>query len=73
MAFPGSARLMDLAHALEELKTICRCGRKAVFNTRRAGEAIIFDGDQVAIDGTDIWYESLCAACYLEASGGRLG
>ncbi|MCH8564158.1 thymidine kinase [Nesterenkonia sp. LB17] len=73
MAFPGSARLMDLAHALEELKTICRCGRKAVFNTRRAGDAIIFDGDQVAIDGTDIWYESLCAACYLEASGGRLG
>ncbi|MBO0595326.1 thymidine kinase [Nesterenkonia sp. E16_7] len=73
MTFPGSARLMDLAHALEELKTICRCGRKAVFNTRRAGDAIIFDGDQVAIDGTDIWYESLCAACYLEASGGRLG
>ncbi|MGJ9372649.1 thymidine kinase [Nesterenkonia sp. CF4.4] len=73
MAFPGSARLMDLAHALEELKTICRCGRKAVFNTRRAGDAIIFDGDQVAIDGTDIWYESLCAACYLEASDGRLG
>ncbi|GAA1115993.1 thymidine kinase [Nesterenkonia jeotgali] len=73
VAFPGSARLMDLAHALEELKTICRCGRKAVFNTRRAGEAIIFDGDQVAIDGTDIWYESLCAACYLQASGGRLG
>ncbi|WP_218220863.1 thymidine kinase [Nesterenkonia sp. Act20] len=72
-AFPGSARLMDLAHALEELKTICRCGRKAVFNTRRSGEGIIFDGDQVAIDGTDIWYESLCAACYLEASGGRLG
>jgi len=72
-AFPGSARLMDLAHALEELKTICRCGRKAVFNTRRSNEGIIFDGDQVAIDGADVWYESLCAACYLEASGGRLG
>src|SRR5690625_515672 len=38
-AFPGSARLMDLAQSLEELKTICRCGRKAVFNTRRQGEA----------------------------------
>ena len=72
-AFPGSARLMDLAHALEELKTICRCGRKAVFNTRRQGEQIIFDGDQVAIDGADVWYESLCAGCYLHASGGRLG
>src|SRR5690606_14315634 len=31
-AFPGSRRLLDLAHSLEELKTICRCGRKALFN-----------------------------------------
>lgn len=72
-AFPGSARLMDIAHALEELKTICRCGRKAVFNTRRVGDEMVFDGDQVAIDGDQVWYESLCASCYLEASGGRLG
>ena len=72
-AFPGSARLMDLAHTLEELKTICRCGRKALFNTRRHGEAFVFDGDQVAIDGEAVTYESLCAACYLDASGGRLG
>lgn len=76
-AFPGSARLMDLAHSLEELKTICRCGRKALFNARSHGDRIVFDGDQVAIDGGDVggevWYESLCAACYLEASGGRLG
>ena len=72
-AFPGSARLMDLAHALEELKTICRCGRKAVFNARRVGEEVIFDGDQVAIDGSSVTYESLCASCDLEASGGRLG
>ena len=71
-AFPGSARLMELAHSLEELKTICRCGRKAMFNTRRVGEAVVFDGDQVAIDGDDVWYESLCATCYLEASGGKL-
>ena len=28
-AFPGSRRLLELAHSLEELKTICRCGRKA--------------------------------------------
>lgn len=71
-AFPGSARLMELAHSLEELKTICRCGRKAMFNTRRSGDHIVFDGDQVAIDGEEVWYESLCAACYMEASGGKL-
>lgn len=72
-AFPGSARLMELAHSLEELKTICRCGSKAMFNTRRIGQSVVFDGDQVAIDGEDVWYESLCARCYLEISDGQLG
>ena len=72
-SFPGSARLMELAHSVEELKTICRCGRKAIFNTRRAGETFVFEGDQVAIDGVEVTYESLCAVCYLTESGGRLG
>ena len=72
-AFPGAQRLLELAHSLEELKTLCRCGRTAVFNTRKVGGRIVFDGDQVAIDGEDVSYESLCAACYLEESGGRLG
>lgn len=72
VAFPGSRRLLEIAHSLEELKTICRCGRKAVFNGRRIDDRFIFDGDQVAIDGADVHYESLCAVCYLEESGGRL-
>ncbi|KAA6430934.1 thymidine kinase [Agrococcus sediminis] len=72
-AFPGSARLLELAHSLEELKTICRCGRKALFNGRKVGDRFVFDGDQVAIDGEAVTYESLCATCYLEESGGRLG
>ena len=72
-AFPGSARLLELAHSLEELKTICRCARKAMFNGRRIGDGFVFDGDQVAIDGEAVTYESLCATCYLQESGGRLG
>lgn len=72
-AFPGSGRLLAIAHTLEELKTICRCGRKAVFNGRRIGDRFVFDGDQVAIDGASVAYESLCGHCYLEESGGRLG
>jgi thymidine kinase len=72
VAFPGSRRLLEIAHALEELKTICRCGRKAIFNARSIGGEFIFDGDQVAIDGVDVTYESLCGACYLEESGGVL-
>lgn len=73
VAFPGSRRLLEVSHSLEELKTICRCGRKAVFNARKVGETYIFDGDQVAIDGDRVTYESLCGACYLDESGGVLG
>ena len=72
MAFPGSRRLLEVAHSLEELKTICRCGRKAVFTARTVGDRFVFDGDQVAIDGQQVTYESLCGACYLAESGGRL-
>ena len=78
-SFPGSARLLELAHSLEELKTICRCGRKAVFNTRKVvdpatgAEHFVFEGDQVAIDGVQVTYESLCGTCYLAESGGALG
>lgn len=72
-SFPGSRRLLEIAHSLEELKTICRCGRKAVFNARRIGGDFVFDGDQVAIDGADVAYESLCGKCYLEAGGALSG
>lgn len=74
-AFPGSARLLELAHSLEELKTICRCGRKALYNARLVGGRFVFDGDQVAIDELShekVTYESMCAECYLRESGGRL-
>ena len=65
--FPGSLRLMELAHSLEELKTICRCGKKAIFNGRKINGEFIFEGNQVAIDGQQsVEYESLCANCYLK-------
>jgi thymidine kinase len=79
VAFPGSRRLLEVAHSLEELKTICRCGRKAVFNARTVDGRFVFDGDQVAIDTStaatgarDVGYQSLCGQCYLEESGGVL-
>jgi len=68
--FPGASRLLELAHELQELKTICRCGRKALLNGRRQAGQFIFTGDQVAIDGeADIDYESLCASCYHRLRG----
>lgn len=65
--FPGSHRLFALAHTVEELKTICRCGRKAMMNARKIDGTYVFEGSQVAIDGTsDVTYESLCGNCYFE-------
>lgn len=66
--FPGSIRLLELADDIEELKTICRCGKKATLNMRFVNGSPIFDGDQVAIDnGQDnISYESVCGACYIK-------
>jgi len=65
--FPGSKRLFELAHSLEELKTICRCGKKAIFNGRKVNGKFVFEGTQVAIDGEEkVTYESLCGKCYLE-------
>lgn len=72
IAFPGSRRLLEIAHALEELKTICRCGRKAMFNGRKVNGEFVFDGAQVAIDGDAVTYESLCGTCYLRESKGML-
>lgn len=81
VAFPGSRRLLEIAHSLEELKTICRCGRKAVFNARKVDGVFVFDGDQVAIDASssegvdgvhETTYESLCGLCYLQESHGVL-
>ena len=63
--FEGSARLLLMAHSLEELKTICKCGQKAVANGRKIGGRFVFEGDQVAIEGqASVEYESLCARCY---------
>jgi thymidine kinase len=63
--FEGSARLLLMAHSIEELKTICKCGQKAVANGRRIGGKFVFEGAQVAIEGeADVVYESLCATCY---------
>ena len=65
--FEGSERLLLLAHSIEELKTICKCGQKAVANGRKVGNRFVFEGEQVAIEGEDsVEYEPLCANCYFK-------
>lgn len=65
--FEGSTRLLLLAHSIEEMKTICKCGKKAVLNGRKINNRFVFEGEQVAIDNVDnIEYESLCGHCYFK-------
>ncbi len=65
--FEGSARLLLMAHSIEELKTICKCGQKAIANGRKIGGRFVFEGEQVAIEGeANVVYESLCAQCYFK-------
>ncbi|MEW6895799.1 thymidine kinase [Trueperella pyogenes] len=70
--FPGSARLLETAHTLEELKTMCGagCRRKANFNARKVGGQFVLDGDQISIDNQeDVEYIALCGQCFLELVG----
>ena len=65
--FEGSIRLLEFADALEEMPTICRCGKKARFNARKVDGKFTFDGDSIVIDdNSNVKYESLCGTCYIE-------
>ena len=57
--FEGSAALMAMADAIEELKTICWCGRKATFNARTLDGHVVRHGPQVLIGGNET-YTALC-------------
>jgi thymidine kinase len=63
--FPGASRLLELAHEISELKTICRCGKKAIFNGRKVDGQFTKTGNQVEIDDkSNVEYEALCADDY---------
>ncbi len=64
--FPGSKRLFEIADSITEIKSVCRCGRKATVNARfdDNGE-IITEGAQVLLGGNDR-YEGMCYKCYRE-------
>lgn len=67
--FEGSSWLLTLADDLEELKTICRCGKKATMNIRLTqGGQVAVAGEQVQIGGNDR-YKSVCARCYYAKTG----
>lgn len=66
--FSGSKRLIEIADEIEELLTICKCGKRAKFNGRYVNGKFTLEGDSVLIDGSkdNVVYESLCGKCFLE-------
>lgn len=65
--FPGSKRLFEIAESISEIKTICKCGKKATVNARIDGYGnIVTEGEQVEIGGNDK-YVAMCYRCYCDA------
>lgn len=63
--FEGSIYLMALADSIEELKTICWCGKKATINARIVNGKITTSGNQIQIGGNES-YISLCRKHFKE-------
>lgn len=59
-AFPGSLRLLTIADKLEEIKTVCHCGKKATMVLRLdANGDVVRNGEQIQIGGNES-YVSVC-------------
>ncbi|MBQ8218283.1 MAG: thymidine kinase [Bacilli bacterium] len=61
--FEGSKRLIEVADDLQEITTICWCGKKARCNARIINGKVIKDGDQIQLGGNES-YISLCRLHY---------
>jgi len=63
--FEGSKRLVELANVMEEVPSICWCGKKAHFNARIHNGKIVYTGDQIMMGGNES-YTALCRKHYYE-------
>ena len=62
--FPGAISLLAYADIREELTKVCSCGRTAISNIRYNSKGIpVFEGEQIAIDGEEYSYKSMCRRC----------
>ena len=69
--FTGSKRLMEVANYIEEVPTVCWCGRRAHFNARKLCTNIR-SGEQIMMGGNES-YVSVCRRHFLsgEVNGTR--
>ena len=67
--FEGSQWLLAWADTIEEVKTICWCGKKAVCNARVVDGKVAREGEQIVLGGSES-YVSLCRRHWAQ---GKLG
>ena len=59
--------MFELADDIEEIKTTCKCGKKASINARISSDGnVITEGNQILIGGDDI-YRSMCRKDWKES------
>lgn len=63
--FPGSRQLMEIADVIEEVPTVCWCGKRAQCNTRYSNGKIVREGAQIML-GSNESYVALCRKHYKE-------
>ena len=63
--FPGSRRMMEIADVIEEVPTVCWCGKRAQCNTRYSNGKIVREGAQIML-GSNESYVALCRKHYKE-------
>ena len=63
--FEGSKRLLEIADVIEEVPTVCWCGRRAHYNTRIKDGQVVRTGEQIMLGGNET-YVSLCRKHYKE-------
>ena len=59
LLFDAAKRLMELSDVIEEIPTVCWCGRRAQFNARFDENGIVRNGEQFKL-GANSEYVSLC-------------
>ena len=68
--FEGSTWLMAWADSIEEIKTVCWCGRKATYNARLLNGKVIKTGEQIMLGGNES-YIALCRKHWAQGDTGK--
>lgn len=63
--FEGSKRLVEIADKIQEIKSMCDCGRKATVNARIVQGKIVTSGEEILVGGDEV-YKSMCYKCYYQ-------